>query len=582
MRNKGYRPPPPREAVLKFISLMKQGRLSDAITHGEAMAKHYAGSLNLYNMLGSANIQADRRPRAIEWFRKALETDPHHVDTLYNMAITSQELGRKTEAIHCFERILRIKPDSSYIRALKLLLQANICDWDAIYADESYLKTIGIEGDIAPPFAMLALEDRPDRHRIRSERYSAKLFQKHHPMSVPVRPEMKPDRLRIGYFSAEVRNHPVARLIARVLELHDRSRFEVHLFSYGPIVEDETRARVTRAVDYFHEVGRLTEQDIADLARYKGIDIAVDLTGHTTYARTGIFSLRPAPVQISYLGYPGTMGAPFIDYIIVDEVLVPDNHRRFFTESPIYLPHCYQAQDDQIKIADSVPSRASLGLPKDGFVFCGINNSYKITRKLYDVWMSLLKSVDESVLWLLESSSWAKINLRRQAAIRGVDPERIIFSDWKNYSEYVSQFSQADLFLDSFVYNAGATASNALWAGLPVLTRIGNGYPTRMAASMLRAVDLTDLITTTDEDYQRLALALATDPAKLSEIRERLATNRRTKPLFDSSLFTRHVEEGYMLAYGRWLAGETPAAIHVPDLLAASASGECLSSAIKN
>ncbi|TAK10649.1 MAG: tetratricopeptide repeat protein [Rhizorhabdus sp.] len=560
---------PPRNEIVRLIELLNQGRLAEAIAHGEDLARRYRPSPPLYNMLGSANIQANRRAEATKWFVKALEIIPDDTDTLYNLGITSQELGRKTDAIECFRRILRIKPELSQVRALKLLLQAHICDWDELARETEALATLGMEGGIVSPFTMLPLEDHPERHRIRSERYSAKLFGQP-PLPPPERPAAEPARLRIGYFSAEIRNHPVARLIARILELHDRSRFEVHVYSYGPVLEDEMRGRIMAAADIFRDVPGLAEHDIAELARRDGIDVAIDLTGHTSYSRSGLFACRPAPVQISYLGYPGTIGAPCIDYIVADRTIIPDDQTRFYSEAPIYLPHVYQAQDDQAEIADPAPSRASLGLPERGFVFCGINNGYKIQPRLYDIWMRLLGAVEGSVLWLLRSNPWAEQNLRRQAAARGVDPDRIVFADWKPHADYLAQFRQADLFLDSFVYNAGATASNALWAGLPVVTRMGTGYPARMAGSLLNAIGLPDLVTTSDEDYERLALDLATSPDRLDGIRARLAANRTTMPLFDSPLFTRHLEEAYRLAYRRWLGGGQPVPIDIADLRGAA------------
>lgn len=558
---------PPREEIVSLIALLNEGRLLDAISHGERMATLYQPSIPLLNMLGSANIQANRLQEAIPWFVKALKIAPNDLDSLYNLGITFQELGRKTEAIGCFERILRLKPDQTAVRSLKLLLLAQICDWDGLRAEAGHLATLGIEGRAASPFTMLTLEDNPERHAIRSRRYSAERFLLQ-PFPPLQRPAAEPEKLRIGYFSAEVRNHPVARLMARVFELHDRSRFAVHLYSYGPRADDETRARIAGGVDLFRDVENLSEQQMAELARRDGIDIAIDLTGHTSYARTGLFACRPAPVQISYLGYPGTIGAPFIDYVVADRTLIPEDQARFYTEAPIYLPHCYQAQDDRAEIADP-PSRSELGLPEQGFVFCAINNGYKMRPELFDIWMRLLDRVEGSALWLLKSNPWAEENLRKEAIARGVDPNRIVFADFKPYADYIGQFRRADLFLDSFVYNAGATASNALWAGLPVLTRMGQGYPARMAGSLLAAIGLPELVTTSDADYERLALELATDPARLAMIRDKLAANRTATPLFDSPLFTRHLEEGYRLAYRRWLAGEAPSPIDVPDLSAA-------------
>jgi len=556
--------PPPREAVMALIDLLNHRRLEEAIAHGERLASNFAPSLPLYNMLGSANIEAGRRAEATNWFRNALGLDPNHVETLYNMGITCQELGRKTEAIYCFERILRIRPDMSRIRALKLLLQAHICDWSALAQEARALGTLGIEGAIVSPFTLLPLEDRPDRHRLRSERYSKELF-KQAPLPPPPRPATSPKRLRIGYFSAELRNHPVARLIARVLELHDRSRFEICVYSYGPVVEDETRTRIVASADRFRDMSQRSEEEIANVARRDGIDIAVDLTGHTSYARTGLFACRPAPIQISYLGYPGTSGASFIDYVIADKLLIPRGHERFYSEAPIYLPHCYQAQDDTALAAER-PSRAMLGLPDDSFVFCGINNSYKITPDLFDVWMRLLRRMDGSVLWLLKSNPWAEANLRQQAEARGLDPGRILFAEWKSYEEYLAQFAAADLFLDSFHYNAGATASNALWAGLPLITKPGLGYPARMAASLLTAVGLPELITSSVSHYEALAIELATNREKLAAIRGKLEKNRRTTALFDSALFTRHLEQAYLLSHRRWIEGLPVAPIDVPDL----------------
>ena len=556
-----------REDVLTFIALMDGGQLDEAIAHGEAMAERHMGSVNLYKMLGSANIKAGRRARAVEWFQRALQIDPDNIDTLYNLAVTCQELGGKTAAIEFFGRILKLKPDSSYIRALKMLLQAHICDWTALAEDEAHLATMGIEGKIVSPFSLLSFEDRPDRHRIRSERYVAHQFSQA-PLPEPPRPASPPARLKIGYFTAEVRHHPVALLIARVLELHDRARFEITVYSYGPVVEDEMRTRIKSGVDRFLDVAAGTDQQIAELARRDGIDIAIDLTGHTTYARTGIFAFRAAPVQISYLGYPGTSGAPFIDYIVADRNLIPEDQLAAYTEAPIYLPHVYQAQDDRAAISSPAPSRAALDLPEEGFVFCAINNGYKIRPELFDIWMRLLAQVEGSILWLLDSNPWIKDNLRREAAARGVDPARLVFADWKPHADYLAQLGQADLFLDSFIYNAGATASHALWAGLPVLTRIGTGYPARMASSLLHAIGLSELITTTDADYESLALILANNHARLAAIRAKLARNRDTTPLFDSALFTRHLEDGYVRAHRRWLAGDPPARIDVPDLSA--------------
>ena len=257
------------------------------------------------------------------------------------------------------------------------------------------------------------------------------------------------------------------------------------------------------------------------------------------------------------------MGAEFIDYIIADETLIPAASQKFYSEKPIYLPHHYQAQDDELPIASETPSRSSLGLPESGFVFCAMNNTFKITPSEFDIWMRLLKKVNGSVLWLREGNRWAKENLLKEAQARGVNPDRLVFAKKCGHEKYLAQFRQADLYLDTFVYNAGATASNALWAGLPVLTKLGQGYTARMAGSLLNSIGLPELIASSEKNYEELALKLATEPSRLAFIRQKLATNRLTSPLFNTELFTRHLEQGYAQAYQRYFDGQDPAAIFV-------------------
>lgn len=552
---------PTQAEALALIGLLNEGKLEQAVAVGAQLAARYPQSAVLCNMVGSALVELGRRGQAVNWFGKAFQLQPGDVGTAYNLGITLQELGRRDEAIACYGHILRIKPDHVEVRVLRIYQQAQICDWDAVAAGSASIAALGIVGGAVPTFAMLGFEDHPERHRLRSERFAA---ERHNQASLGPfsRPSERPERLRIGYFSADFMGHAVARLIARTIELHDRSRFEVRAYSFGPAADDEVRQRLMLAFDSFQDVANLGDADIAALARADGLDIAIDLTGYTTHARTSIFAHRAAPVQISYLGYPGTMGAPFIDYIVADRTLIPDDQRAHYSEHPIYLPHAYQAQDDQLELAEP-PARAELGLPEDGFVFCAIHNSYKINAPLFDIWMRLLGRVERSVLWLLKANRWAEAHLRQQAAKRGIDPARLIFAESAPYADYVSRLGRADLFLDSFPYNAGATASNALWAGLPLITRAGSGYAARMAASLVSAIGMPDLVASSDEAYERLALDLATDPERLAAIRTRLDGNRTTMPLFDSAAFTRHLERGYALAWQRWFEGQEPDVIDV-------------------
>jgi predicted O-linked N-acetylglucosamine transferase (SPINDLY family) len=334
-------------------------------------------------------------------------------------------------------------------------------------------------------------------------------------------------------------------LLARMFELHDKQRFEIHAFSYGGAGEDEMRARLIGAVDHFHDVTSLDDQAIANRARALGIDIAVDLKGYTEDGRPAIFAHRAAPVQLSYLGYPGTLGSDFIDYILADPVVIPPEQRAFYSEKLLLLPNSYQPNDDRRRISAQAATRSGCGLPEKGFVFCCFNNSYKITACEFDIWMRLLGQVEGSVLWLLRTNMAVETNLRREAARRGIDPARLVFADKMPLPEHLARHRCADLFLDTFNVNAHTTASDALWAGLPVLTKIGKSFAARVAASLLHAVGMQELVTDSADDYERLAFAIATDSEKLAALRHKLAQNRLTTPLFDAERYVRDVETVY-------------------------------------
>jgi predicted O-linked N-acetylglucosamine transferase (SPINDLY family) len=373
------------------------------------------------------------------------------------------------------------------------------------------------------------------------------------------------ERIRLGYFSADLReNHPVAQLIAGLFEAHDRSRFELIAFAFGPPARDGMRARIQAAFDQFIEVGNLSDEDVAQLAREHEVDIAVDLMGFTLHNRTGIFAGRAAPVQVSYLGYAGTMGASYIDYLIADQTVIPREHAGHYTEKIAYLPHTFQPNDSRREISTITPDRRSMGLPDRSFVFCSFNHCYKINPEVFAIWMRLLRQIDGSVLWLAGTDPAAERNLRKEAQARDVSPDRLIFKQRTALlTDHLAQLRLADLFLDTFPYNAHATASDALWTGVPVLTLLGETYAGRVAASLLRAVGLPELITESPEAYEALALELATDAPRLAALRQRLAGNRLTYPLFDTALFTRHIEAAYLAMWERHLAGLPPQHIFV-------------------
>ena len=430
----------------------------------------------------------------------------------------------------------------------------------------------GMDGYLTKPFSISELRDSINEFEKIIGTSNIDLAKRFHelekkynqkPLAEAARPAQRAKPVRIGYFSADFHDHATMYLMARVFEKHSKSDFEIYAYSYGPNTNDCMRKRLTAAVDKFHNVRQLSDFDIAALARDHEIDIAVDLKGYTQNTRLGIFAFKAAPIQISYIGYPGSLGAPFIDYIIADPVVIPRAYESAYAEKIIFLPHSYQANDDMRPIANTVYSRSQLGLPADAFVLCCFNNSYKIIPCEFDIWMRVLSQIEGSVLWLLEANKWVSQNLRSAAQARGIDPSRLIFAPKLAHDEHLARHSCADLFIDTFNVNAHTTASDALWAGLPLVTKAGKGFAARVAASLLTAIGLPELIVETEAAYEALILDLARSPQQLQAVTKKLAQNRRTSPLFDAALLTNHLDTGYRAAYQRWAEQKPPAHIRV-------------------
>lgn len=517
-----------------------------------------------YYGIGHIHRASGRLKEALACYRQAVDLRPQDGDFLTALGGILMQLRQDDQAIQAFEHALAIDPTMEVPRAHLMHLLAKDCDWDRLQPHLVWVPQLGIFSDIVPPFNLLAFEDHPERHRTRSGRFAAASYAHITPLPILARPAARPEKLRIGYFSADFREHATMFLAARLFELHDRDRFVIHAYSYGRNEAGTMRERALDAFDEFKDVQALSDRGIAEMARADGIDIAVDLKGYTEQNRVGLFAYRPAPVQVTFLGYPGTLDARFIDYLVADRVVVPSEQREAYGEKLILLPHSYQANDDRRQVQEPSGSRTDFGLPADGFVFCCFNNSYKVTPAEFDIWMDLLKKVEGSVLWLLASTPNVERNLGAAAAARGVDPGRLVFAPKVETSAHLARQRFADLFLDTFNCNAHTTASDALWAGLPLITKAGRGFAARVAASLLQAAGLGELVVDSEQDYAELALALAKDPARLAAIRARLAANHRTMPLFDSALFTRHFEAGLDLAYQRWLDRQQPADIAVP------------------
>lgn len=512
---------------------------------------------------GVALQELMRLDEALESHERAVMLKPGYAEAHYNRGVTLREMQRLDETQECYERALKIKPDYAFLYGIWLFTKAKICNWGGAEKQFAELfEKIRKNEKVTPPFPVLAFTDSLPLQRKAAEI----LVGDKHPASPALAAMPKKaghEKIRIGYYSADFHNHATAYLMAELFERHDRTRFELVAFSFGPDKSDEMRKRVSAAFDRFIDVRNESDKDIALLSRNIGIDIAVDLKGFTQDMRVGIFSYRAAPLQVNYLGYPGTMGAGYIDYLIGDGTLIPETSREQYSEKIVYLPNSYQVNDRKRAIAERTFTRKELGLPDVGFVFCCFNNNYKITPATFDGWMRILNRVEGSVLWLLEDNATAAGNLRKEAGARGVDAARLIFAGRMPLAEHLARHRAADLFLDTLPCNAHTTASDALWAGLPVLTCMGEAFASRVAASLLKAIDLAELVTTTQEQYEVLAVDLAANPERLGQIKLKLERNRLTTPLFDTALFTRHLEAAYTQMVERYQADLPPGHIFV-------------------
>ena len=532
----------------------------ESIDHALTLKPDYAEALN-----NRGNVLQDlKRPaEALDGYDRALKLKPDHIAALCSRGDTLQELNQLNEALASYDRALRIAPDIPYLYGKWLQARTKTGDWsDGENRLARLFRKIQRGEKAIRPFTLLALTES-----LQLQRKAAEILVKdRHPPSLAL-PAMakyaRHKKIRVGYYSADFHNHATMYLMAELFERHDREKFEWVAFSFGPDVNDEMRRRVSAAFDRVIDVRNRSDKDIALLSRKLEIDIAVDLKGFTHDMRVGIFSFRAAPIQVDYLGYPGTMGAEYIDYLIADTTLIPQSSQQHYSEKIVYLPNSYQVNDRKRLIADKTFTRGELGLPDFGFVFCCFNDGYKITPQTFNGWMRILKKVPGSVLWLLEGNRGAVDNFRRMAEQSGVDAKRLVFASRLPLADHLARQRSADLFLDTFPCNAHTTASDALWVGLPLLTCMGEAFASRVAASLLNAIGLRELVTTTLEQYETLAVELATDAERLGHVRRTLESNRLTAPLFDTELFARHIEDAYSQMYERYQSDLPPEYIHV-------------------
>ena len=501
---------------------------------------------------------------AIDSYKQALKIKPDYAEAHNNMGNTLMEKGDSNAAIDSYKQALKNDPNNANAKSQMLCQLQHMCHFCETGVLEDASMHLGIHTEAVPPFVGLSWGDNAEQQLARSRVWASEKF-KQTPLLLSSRPQSRPARLKIGYFSADFYSHATMYLMAGLLRDHDSKQFELYAYSYGRSKTGDLRRRAERDVDHFFDVTDLADREIIDLAHSHGLDIAIDLKGYTQHTRSAVFQYRLAPIQINYLGYPGSMGASFIDYIIADPIVIPEHQRKFYSESVIYLPHTYQPNDDARKISKANTTRTDFGLPEEAFVFCCFNYNYKISPHEFDIWVRLLRKVDGSVLWLMNSNKFAERNLRKEAEQRGIEPSRLVFAGMLSHSEHLSRHKHADLFIDTFNYNAHTTASDALWSGLPVVTKRGKQFAARVAASLLTAVGLPELITETEEEYERLIFELASDTDKLSAIKVKLAGNRLKEPLFNTKRYTRNFEAGLKAAYSLYFDDDKPQDIWVND-----------------
>jgi predicted O-linked N-acetylglucosamine transferase (SPINDLY family) len=542
------------------IALRELQRPQEALGRIEAALKLEPTAVEALNNRGNTLIDLARTEEALGSYATALSLDPMNPDTWRNQGVALQKLGRHVETADCFRRLLRLAPEYEYALGSALEAELMCCDWRQYDASVNGVVTAieaGRSG--AMPFAFLAVSASAPAQlacaQLRASKFVAACASTPPPRPVAVGART---RVRIAYLSADLREHVVAYLMVGVIEQHDRERFEIIGISLSAPDHSAIEQRLKVGFDQFVDVSGRSDADVLALIADLQIDILVDLTGYTDGNRTGLLAARAVPVQVNYLGFPGTMGAGLIDYIIADSFVVPDDQRRHYAESVVRLPDCFQANDDRRPIGQ-LPTRSAAGLPETGVALCCFNSSYKLNPPMFDRWCRILAATTGSFLWLLGHEPIVRQNLMGEATRRGIAAERLVFAERLPYPQHLGRLALADLFLDTLPFNAGATASDALWAGVPVLTCPGEAFAARMAGSLLRTVGLPELIAPSLDEYERRAIELAGDPRRLGDLKQRLQANRRSSALFDTPRFCRHLEAAYEHMWRRAERGEPPA-----------------------
>ncbi len=583
------------------LALQNMGRSEDAIASYDKALAIRPGNAEAWNDRGFALRALKRYGDALASFERALAIVPHHAGALHNRGATFWDLGRTEEALADFDRALTIAPNSpwtlhnrgnllweskkqlepalrdlervlqlaphyDYVRGEALHLKMYGGDWRGL-EEEIRVIDLGVRrGDkVIKPFMYQAVSDSPADLQVCARLHASRDY----PAAAAVRMKTarRPGKIRLGYMCGEFRMHATAILSAGLYEAHDRGQFEVTAFDTGVSDDSPMRRRLTAAFDSFIDVSALNARAAAERVAEEDIDILVNLNGYYGAHRMDVFAHRPAPVQVNFLGFPGTLGAPYMDYIIADRVVIPETELQFYAEQAAYLPDSYQVNDSRREVPETKVDRATVGLPETAFVYCHFNHNYKLMPATFARWMSILRQTEGSVLWLLQSSAPFADNLRRAAERHGIASDRLIFAPVLGQQEHMARLPLGDLFLDSHPCNAHTTASDALWMGLPLLTYAGNCFSGRVAASLLHAVGLSELVAASPDAYEALAVTLAKDRAVLEGLRRKLARSRSSAALFDTARFTRHMEAAYVMMFDTWQRGRGPENFAVPALV---------------
>jgi protein O-GlcNAc transferase len=544
-------------------ALLHLGRHRDALESCARAISLDPGGADGWLIRGNVLTELKRYDEAFAAYQKTLALKPDFAEAWLGVGKVLTDLKRYTEAIASFERALSSNPELSFAAGARLSCKLFVCDWTDLEADIAEILRITREGKQSnDPFVIVAIPSSPSDQLRCAQRYI---------QGQPRFPAIwrgqyyAHDRIRVAYISADFHEHPIGRLTAGLFERHDKSRFEVTGIALSSPVNSPLNDRIKASFERFVDVEHKNDQEIAELIRGLEIDIVVDLMGFTRNNRLNVLARRPAPIQVNYLGFVGTMGTEFVDYVIGDKVALPFAQQPYFTEKIVHLPDCFLPADDRMEVAPAAISREEAGLPPEGFVFCSFNNSYKLSRPMFELWMRLLHAVEGSVLWLAEANPDMAANLRREVERCGIDQSRVVFDQSRAelaphvwFTRNLARQRLAGLFLDTTPYNAGATAVVALWSGVPLLTVMGETFVGRMAASMLHAVGLPELVAHNLADYESLAVKLAREPALLSAVQRKLQDNLRSTPLFDTDRFRRHIERAYMTMIDIHRRGERP------------------------